>query len=432
VERLQRDRRIGVRRALAGNAHTTAEWVDETAQYAASTGDCDLFDQVAPRLPLRRLVELTFGQRFSTGWVNQSLPAALAAASPADRRYAADVVVAHHENPSEVHGRAGKILSGIARAPLGELTQLVEHLPVLAGPLVVSVLGGRHIDVELATLCARYAREVDELLGDLAGTLRPRSSGITMTSVDPLAVPVLLAADSRHFDVAVLRSAAASLTADQVDRILAHPSITLTYEVAAAGGLALTEAQADLVAHWVAQRAETQIDWRGYGSHRRPFYDSDPVRKVLQRDHPWTSSTLLSLLRLGEWPITATWLRGEGPRPPRPGEVTALLADPGRSLSFGERRFAARSAPEELLDLAITARAEGWPWAVELEPAISLDLLRNQRVLSSSTPGIQVVAERLAVIAGDTAEAWATSVALVTEWPGGIDDLARTAVAVSH
>lgn len=129
-------------------------------------------------------------------------------------------------------------------------------------------------------------------------------------------------------------------------------------------------------------------------------------------DYTLDTEALLQYLRLGADKATWSWLTGKLPQKPRPGEITALLDNPGAA--FGTTtQYTNRSFTAVPVDVATIARrvvdirdfSEIEPWVDELVDALGASIL--SAASSSYNDEFQrYLAARLTNAFGNDAEAW--------------------------
>ena len=154
-----------------------------------------------------------------------------------------------------------------------------------------------------------------------------------------------------------------------------------------------------------------------------------PAAVLEARHGDLDKSQRVALLRLGDVKLTLLWLDGHFGGP-RPGEFTALVADPGRSFAHS---LHARPYATGLLAVA-NAVAPAYhtvlagPLAAEVVEALGAAFITHVRFYEECRI---YMAKRFTEAFGSDVELWRTALALVLDWESSLTDLIGTICDIS-
>lgn len=397
------DRRRVVRRAVLDNPAATEDMVVDLLRSAAAEGDEETFSDAARRLDRSRLLDEVF----------TDAPVAEM------RRHVERQLVAYNDETT-----VRRVLSG----PFEDLRKLVVTA-VAAGTCTVvgldealglsrldepdavsALLGARH------RLTADQCRRVVDGFSSVAGAVSEYSCRFQLDGDGALALfrsghrTLMVHAVTVALDEALAREVVASGDIELLDLACLHATD------ATAAAVLLPAVCAVLS----DDRVE-ELDWWPYHRLRLPNVGNLVVRGLLDGDDT------LALLRLCEESLTRSWVMGHTSSHPRPGDVTALVADPG--WAFTEVDGAEPAGPDEFLEPDLLARAGHTAWTDELARCVP-GLVRA--VAEGRLPSMaRFVLDAFGEAFGDDRLLWEQALALGESYTGTVGDLVKVAAVTS-
>ena len=405
LERLAKDSRKQVRRAVACNPHTN----DATRQYLLTwaygkAADTDIIRVLANSINLEWLltqdtVDLITESRLGFDW-----RVAARRIVDADDPKLLERALALHFMPLDMTLACELVNRPVAYFSMTDLINSYQDPADATKVYCGAWSSAREVTYELTTLA----------MTTLSESYMSRISGVT--SFTPEAIELTLSSDQP-----TLWAILASCTKDPVvlDRLLDKKARGVAKNLVPGRLNVLSQEQIDRV---LGQLRELNVDYDANSALAKLVSDKDekPAYEV-------SSSAMIELLRHARLDSTQNWLEGRLWHKPAPGDVTALLAGPGRSLndryghtvSYGLNETPSQRQMALALDRAME-QALDKPWTDELVDALGPGFFdasnfgpkRSAYVVRRLTNGI-----------GITPKAWEMAWGLLDNFEGSLGDL---------
>lgn len=396
LAKFAKDPRSSVRRAVAANPHLGMDARLYLHGWGHAKDDTEILRGVLPHMPVREalaaLPSMTIRRR--------EYPWAQLAEAVRNDGTAEAYRLAREANHHELNLRVvGHLYGGSVEGfPLESYLEGFDA-SARAELLVSTAKSVRTLSAEFVDLVVAHGEEVAAQVR--SGGLFPR-----LRAVAPDAVKKVLGSDLELLWVGLAQT---KVGPHVVHRLLEKNSEEVTTLLATQQHRALTLSMAEKAAPTIAAGRDGYVIGR--------FLRDVQV--------PLSSDAVLTLLRGGNRDVTESWLSGNLPHRPRPGEITALLAEPASAFAHTAGYYRRQVDNPTTADIAqrLVYAIPGMlneRWSVELVDALGehfFDLARSNGDLA------KYLARRLERAFGSDVSLWEVALTLTGSWTSGLSEL---------